>query len=148
LSIQGLIGELSRNWRAHRTTFSLYLVSGGLTLAFYILTLVLLIEVAGLSQGLAAGTAMLLGGVVNYLLNKWVVFRSTRHHFEAAPRYVIVLLANAGANAAVTWLASDVAGLPYGLVQVVYLTAATVTVFLVMRRWVMFRGQPSASDQS
>ena len=91
---------------------------------------------------------MLLGGFVNYLLNKWIVFRSTRRHFEAAPRYVIVLLANAGANAAITWAASDVGGLPYGPVQVVYLTVATVMVFLVMRRWVMIRAHRSATDNS
>lgn len=126
--------------RARGRQFVLYLISGGLTLAIYTLILVGLIEVVGVYDGVAAGLAMLLGGTANYLLVRTLVFRSDRRHVEAAPRFVVVLLANAGANAAVTALACDIAGLPYGPVQIVYLAVATVTIYVVMGRWVIGRG--------
>lgn len=126
--------SLKRYWN-----FARYVISGAMTLAIYLLILLALVEFAGLSHGVSAGIAMLLGGIANYLLLKHIVFSSTRRHIEAVPRYFAVLLANAAANAAVTWIASDLGGVPYGPVQVVYLGISTVTIYLVLKKKVMIR---------
>lgn len=141
-----MFGDLRRRFRNEPAAFVRYLLSGGITVAFYTFLLVLLVEAFEMSPGLSAGIAMVFGGALNYLLNKLMVFRSRRQHVEAAPRYVAVLLANAGANAAVTWLACDLGGLPYGPVQVIYLTVATITVFILMRQWVMSHREPTRDN--
>jgi putative flippase GtrA len=125
--------------------FLRYVVSGATTLASYCLVLIALVEVLKIAPWLAAGIATVFAGLINYLLNMWFVFRSDRRHVQAAPRYVGVLAANMGANMAVTWIACDIAGLPYELVQVVYVVVATFTVYLILRRWVMTSGNSAPS---
>lgn len=146
MSIQGLVGDIVRNLKKNPAAFIRYVLSGIATIGFYTGVLIVLIEVMELSRGLSVGIGMVLAGLLNYLLVKWLVFRSKRQHHEAAPRYVAVLLGNIGANMGVTWLACDLGSLPYGPVQVLYFTVATITVYFVMRRWVMFQRRPWASD--
>ena len=128
------------NWRA----FVRYAISGGITLLTYLAILLGLIEVLGTASGIAAGVALLIGGAVNYVLTRSFAFRSDAPHATTMPKYTAVLLANAAGNALVTWLAADQAGIPYPIVQVVYLTVATIAVFFVMKHKVM----TSRSDDS
>jgi putative flippase GtrA len=146
LSIREVLGRWYPLLGENPAAFVRYVISGVITIAFYALILVSLVEGLDLARGLAVGIGMVLAGLLNYLLNKWFVFRSGRRHVQAAPRYLAVLGGNIAANMAVTWIASDIAGLPYGLVQVVYVLVATVTVFFVLRRWVMIGGSSAAPD--
>lgn len=132
-----MIGETIINLRENMRPLIRYSASGVATIICYGGVLVLLVEVARLGAGLAAGIAMLLAGTLNYIMVKQVVFRSRRQHQNAAPRYIAVLAANTGVNTVVTWLACDFGGLPYGPVQVLYVSIATIAIFLAMKKWVM-----------
>ena len=122
-----------------------YLTVGGLTFAVYVLILLLFAEVLDQPKGLSAGMAVALGGGANYLLHKYFTFRSDRPHAQAIPRFVTLLVGNIAANSLVTWLASDLAGLPYGAVQAAYLVMATIVMYWLLRDRVMTRRQSAAS---
>ena len=131
---------VATNWQR----FLRYLLSGGVTFLIYIAVLISLIEGFDWKRGLAAGTALLVAGVANYLLVYGFVFRSNAPHTGSVPRYFLVLLGNISANTLVTWLASDVAGFPYPIVQAFYLTVSTMMIYYFLKNKVMLHTKSDA----
>lgn len=88
------------------------------TAAHYALLLVL-VEAGGVDPVVGSVAGFLLGALVNYTLNRRLVFRSDRAHVEALPRFLAVAGLGLCWNALLMYLFIDVAGLHYLIAQVV-----------------------------
>ncbi|MBS7538764.1 GtrA family protein [Ancylobacter lacus] len=82
------------------------------TLAQYTV-LVALVRGAGLGPVLASTAGFLVGGLVNYQLNRRIAFRSSKSHAEAAGKFFTVAGIGLGLNALLMTLFTRVLGLPY-----------------------------------
>lgn len=109
-------------------------VGAGGTLAHYAV-LIAVVEAGGLSPLAGAAAGFIVGGLVNYVLNRSVVFRSDRAHTEALPRFFII----AGTGLLWTLLLmagmTDGLGIPYLAAQVLTTGILLVWHYLLNRIW-------------
>ena len=105
------------------TTYGLVGLVG--TAAHY-LTLVLLVEAAGLDPVVATSAGFIVGALVNYILNHRYAFRSSKAHLDAGPKFFLIAAITGVLNALLVHAGVDLVGANYLLVQV----GATVVVFL------------------
>lgn len=89
--------------------------------------LAVMVEGAGSDAVLASGLGFTAGGLINYALNRRFVFRSTRNHAAALPRFFTVALVGLGLNTALMALLTDGLG--------VFYLAAQIGVTLVLLFW-------------
>jgi putative flippase GtrA len=112
-----------------------YALFGGLATAVHYLVLVALVELAGISAGLAAATGATCGALAAYAGNRRFTFGSDAAHRRALPRFLMVAALGAITSAALVFAGTEWFGLHYLVPQV----AATVLVlfagFTVNRRW-------------
>jgi len=96
----------------------MYAVVGGLgTLAQYVV-LVLLVTMMGVSATLASTAGMVVGAIVNYILNCAVVFRGHKNHWETGPKFAMVACCALGVNAMLMHVLCATLALHYLLAQV------------------------------
>lgn len=114
-----------------------YGASGGLAAATHLGVLILLVEVAGAPETPASAAGFACATPVNYLLQHRFVFRSSRHHAAAFPRYVGITLATLALNTAVFWCLADLLGIFYVLSQILTI-GLVVPVNFVLNRTVTF----------
>ncbi|MCK0509479.1 GtrA family protein [Aromatoleum anaerobium] len=88
------------------------------TLAHYSLLLAL-VEVAGAEPVVGSVAGFVLGALVNYAMNRRLVFRSERAHHEALPRFFAVAGIGLLWNALLMYALTDLLALHYLLAQVV-----------------------------
>ena len=81
-------------------------------------TLIALVEVAHLDPVVSSVIGFCAGGCINYILNRWWVFRSQRTHMEALPRFLIVASIGLLGNGLLMQLLNARLGWPYLLAQV------------------------------
>lgn len=115
-------------------------VGGTATLIQYLL-LVLLIEVAGRGEILAAGLAYGLAAGANYLLNYYFTFSAagSTGHDRALPRFVIAACIGLGIN---TLCFSLLVPLMHYLLAQVGATAVTLIVNFVLHQFWIYRSSP------
>jgi len=94
--------------------------------ATHYLTLILLVEAAGLDPVAATSLGFAVGAAVNYALNHRFTFESRTAHRDIVPKFFLVAAATALLNGALVQVGVELLSLNYLLVQV----AATGAVFL------------------
>jgi putative flippase GtrA len=87
------------------------------TVAHYALLLAL-VEGAGTDPILGSVAGFVLGALVNYTMNRTLVFRSERAHTEALPRFFTVAGIGLAWNALLMYLLAELLGLHYLLAQI------------------------------
>ncbi|GAB3131755.1 GtrA family protein [Novispirillum itersonii] len=109
-------------------------VGAGGTLAHYAV-LIGLVEVARLSPMAGAAAGFVVGGLVNYVLNRTVVFRSDRSHTEALPRFFAIAATGLVWTMLLMAAMTDGLGLPYLLAQAMTTGLLLVWHYLLNRIW-------------
>ena len=104
-----------------------YAFSGGVAAAAHYSLLIGLVELGGVDPVLASLAGFVLGGVVSYVLNRWLTFVATRTHGEASWRFGLIAFVGFLLTGMLMHLFVKVAGLPYLPMQVV--TTLIVMVF-------------------
>ena len=104
--------------------------------------LIYLVEVHRADPVLAAVAAATLGAVINYAMNYWITFSSTRGHAEALNRFVVVAVGNLAGNTALMYLGIKVLGLHYLATQIAATGIVLTASFVAHRHWT-FHVQPS-----
>lgn len=112
---------------------------GAVGLAAHYAVLLVLVEIAGADPVAASVAGFLVGAVVNYGLNRRVVFRSDRAHRAAGPRFFAVAASGLALNALLMTLLVDRLGLYYLAAQVLVTGGLVVWHFLLNKYWT-FRG--------
>ncbi|WP_332670090.1 GtrA family protein [Aromatoleum sp.] len=114
------------------------------TLAHYTLLLGL-VEGGGVRPVVGSVAGFVLGALVNYALNRRLVFRSDRAHVEALPRFFAVAGVGLLWNALLMYGFTALLGLHYLLAQVVTTGLLLIWHYVGNARWT-FRRSASASD--
>ncbi len=83
----------------------------------HFLTLILLVELAGLSAVWATTAGFSVGALINYFLNYHLTFKSDKAHREAMLKFFMVALLGAGMNMLIVFIGVDMLVLHYLLVQ-------------------------------
>jgi putative flippase GtrA len=108
------------------------------SLGWYLIALALLLNNTDVSLGSAAIIAYLASMVWNYTLQRTVTFRSTRHHGETIPLYLLSHGVGMVLNAALLVVLTERIALPMWLAQGLALVAITITSY-GLQKWVVFR---------
>ena len=112
------------------------------TLAHYSLLLAL-VEGAGVDPVAGSVAGFVFGALVNYTMNRRLVFRSDRAHAEAMPRFFAVAGIGLLWNALLMYLLAELAGLHYLLAQVLTTGLLMLWHYAGNALWT-FRHKPSA----
>lgn len=112
-------------------------VAGALTLLSVV---VLLVDVAGVAPSVATNIGYGMGVVINYLLQRSWVFRSTRRHREAFPRFLVAVLAGASANYLAMIGGMRLLKLDYIFAQVVAMACVPFATFSLNLFWTFADG--------
>jgi len=99
---------------------------GALGIPVLFLTLILLVEICGVSPVLATSVGYLIGALVNYTLNYRFTFKSSKPHMDSGPKFFLIALMTGTLNALLVYLGVNLMGMHYLLVQIF----ATLIVFL------------------
>lgn len=105
----------------------------GLVAHYTVLTA--LVELGGVEAVAASIVGFVAGGVVNYVLNRKLVFRSERAHSAAGPRFVAVAVSGLAINAVAMAVLVDRLGVYYLVAQVLVTGGLTAWHFLLNRFW-------------
>ena len=116
------------------------------TAAHYALLLVL-VEGAGVDPVAGSVAGFLLGALVNYTLNRTLVFRSDRAHAEALPRFLAVAGVGLGWNALLMYILVDFAGVHYLLAQILTTAILLVWHYLGNALWTFRKGAEDGSGK-
>ncbi|BBH64377.1 hypothetical protein ACTI_10620 [Actinoplanes sp. OR16] len=90
---------------------------------------------AGLVPVVASGVGFAASVVVSYVLQRAWVFRSSRRHGVAGPRFLAVTGLAFSVNTVVLWVGSSVLHGPYAAVQAVAIVLIPVLNYAVNSRW-------------
>lgn len=105
-----------------------YTLVGGIATAAHCLSLMVLVEVFGVSAPLGAFWGAIVGALLAYWGNRRRTFdASSASHGQAAPRFALVALVGALINGLIVWAAVQALGVHYLLAQ----AAATAVVLLL-----------------
>lgn len=83
--------------------------------------------------GSAAGFAV--GALVNYTLNYYITFRSTRSHRAAMPKFYLVALVGLGINTAVMYALNEWLMFHYLVAQIITTGAVLLSNFIGNKLW-------------
>lgn len=97
--------------------------------------LLLLVEVLGIEVVTASVAGFIVGGVINYTLNRRLVFRSQRAHGEALPRFFAVAGVGLVGNALLMSLLTYRWGIHYVVAQLVTTAVLLVWHFTANALW-------------
>ena len=102
----------------HATRFLRFAIVGAVGTAAQYALLLALVEGAGADPVVGSVAGFVLGALVNYTLNRTLVFRSDRAHVEALPRFLAVAGMGLCWNALLMYVLVDVAGVHYFIAQI------------------------------
>lgn len=104
--------------REHAARFLRFAVVGAVGTGAHYALLLALVEGAGVAPVAGSVAGFLLGALVNYTLNRTLVFASDRAHVEALPRFLAVAGTGLCWNALLMYGLVDLFGLHYLLAQI------------------------------
>lgn len=129
----------------HLHRFLRFAAVGALGTAAHYSLLLALVEGAGVDPVAGSVAGFLLGALVNYTLNRTLVFRSDRDHVEALPRFLAVAGMGLGWNALLMYVLVDFAGIHYLLAQILTTAVLLVWHYLGNALWT-FRKHPADGE--
>lgn len=115
--------------------FLRYAAVGALATASHYLLLVLAVQGLGAPPAAAAGAGAVLGAGVSYACNRAFTFAARTRHADAIPRFALVTVALAAANAGLVQAGIDGLRLGYLLAQVIATLVLLFAGFALHRRW-------------
>jgi len=98
-------------------------------------TLAGLVEIAGIKPVLASAIGLVLGALVNYLLNYRFTFRSVKRHRETMPKFLAIALIGLLLNTLIMEIGTEMIRLHYLLAQVVATGLVLLWTFTGNRLW-------------
>lgn len=105
--------------RGHFGRFLRFAVVGAVGTAAHYALLLTLVEGVGADPIAGSVAGFLLGALVNYTMNRSLVFRSERAHVEALPRFLAIAGMGLCWNALLMYLFVDLFGIYYLVAQIV-----------------------------
>lgn len=105
------------------------------------LTLVLMVEVAGMKAVFASVLGFGVGALFNYFFNYHITFRSKKLHQEALGKFFMVALAGLLLNTLIMAMATEVFSLYYLLAQVISTGLVLIWNFTANRLWTFQEAQ-------
>ena len=118
-------------------------VVGAIATPAHYATLILLVEMAGVTPVLATVAGSAVGALVNYLLNHRYTYRSNKAHLDAGPKFLMVALITGILNAFLLYLGVDVLGVHYLPAQVVTTLFVFVANFVLHSIWTFEERNPT-----
>ncbi len=115
--------------------FLRFAAAGALGTACHYLVLLALSAGAGIAPGPAAACGALVGAVVNYWLNRNLIFRSERRHAEALPRFAAMALFGALLNGLIVGALARL-GLHFMAAQVCATLLVLVLNYVISKKWI------------
>ena len=115
--------------------FLRFAAAGALGTACHYLVLLALSGGAGIAPGPAAACGALVGAVVNYWLNRNLIFRSERRHAEALPRFAAMALFGALLNGLIVGALARL-GLHFMAAQVCATLLVLVLNYVISKKWI------------
>jgi putative flippase GtrA len=113
----------------------MFVFVGGFAFVAHYSVLIGLVE-GGIAPPVAAALmAFVAGGIVSYVLNRRLTFRSSRRHLEAAPSFAGVALVGFGLTGAFMYLFVERLGLPYLPAQLVTTGVVLLWTFTANKLW-------------
>lgn len=106
------------NEPGHIGRFLRFAVVGAIGTAAHYALLLALVEGAGADPVAGSVAGFLLGALVNYTMNRTLVFRSDRAHVEALPRFLAIAGMGLCWNALLMYVLVDMLGVHYLIAQV------------------------------
>ncbi len=119
----------------------LFLWVGGIATVLQYLTLVILVEIAGVRPALASGVGYATGAGVSYFLNYHYTFASDAGHVLAMGKFFFVAVIGLAVNSAIVVVATENIGAHYLLAQV-FATGLVLLWNFAANRWWTFRPIP------
>jgi putative flippase GtrA len=117
-------------------------VIGAVATVSHYTTLVVLVESGLLGAVAASSLGYLVGGAVNYLLNKRITFRSVVPGRRAVPRFAIVAGIGWLANGTIVWLLTAHLALAYLAAQIVATVVVFAWNFVANKHWTFAQRHP------
>lgn len=114
-----------------------FLMVGGTATAFQFALLIGLVEWIQADKVLASFCSYIASAAVNYLLNYYLTFASKVGHWQALPKFVVVVAIGSLVNTLV--FAGGLHVLPYLVAQCAAIFAALCSNFLLHKYWI-YRG--------
>jgi putative flippase GtrA len=118
-----------------------YVVSGLAATGSHYAVMVALVQWAGWWEVAASSAGFLVGALVKYPLNYWVVFKSSAAHGRALVRFAIGLAAGFALNGAILALLLATLDVHYLVSQVLTTGAVTLVNYLLARNWIFHAGR-------
>lgn len=115
--------------------FAGFAAVGSIGLVAHYLVLTGLVELLAVHPVAASAAGFVVGGLVNYGVNRRLVFRSDRAHGAAGPRFLAVAASGLGLNAALMALLVDGFGVYYLAAQIVVTAGLTAWHFALNKYW-------------
>lgn len=112
-----------------------FLLVGGVSTFFNFLILIILVELFDADPVFSSGLAYLSGGLVSYLMNYYMTFKSSKKHLDTLPKFIVVLLIGAAINTLVFKLVMLVISI-YVLSQVMAVAIALVANYFLHKFWI------------
>ncbi len=115
--------------------FFLFAMVGAVGTAGHYLTLILLVELAGMSAVWATTAGFMVGALMNYFLNYHLTFQSDKAHREAMLKFFIVAIVGAAINMMIMFLGVDVLALFYIFAQLAASFVVLLWTFAANKLW-------------
>ncbi len=115
--------------------FILFAAIGAVGTGGHFLTLILLVEWAGLSAVWATTAGFIVGALINYFLNYHITFKSDKAHREAMLKFFMVALLGAGINTLIVFVGVDLMTVHYLVVQLVASSLVLIWNFSANKFW-------------
>ncbi len=115
--------------------FVLFAAIGAVGTGGHFLTLILLVEAAGVSAVWATTAGFIVGALINYFLNYHFTFKSDKAHREALLKFFIVAVVGAGMNMLIMYIGVDILVQFYLLVQIVASSVVLIWTFSANKLW-------------
>jgi len=115
--------------------FILFAIIGAVGTSGHFLTLILLVELTGLSAVWATTAGFIVGALINYILNYHLTFRSDKAHSETMLKFFVVATVGAGINMLIMYFGVDIFVLFYLLVQVIASSVVLLWTFTANKLW-------------
>jgi len=132
---RGMAGYCVGPVPAGTAAFLRYSLIGLLATCVHYATLLILVELAGVSAVLSAGLGATFGALAAYAGNHRFTFYSRAPHGQALPRFVAVAAFGAIASGSIVWAGTELLRIHYLIAQLVATALILWTGFLLNRRW-------------
>lgn len=112
-----------------------FVAVGAVSTSFNFAVLVLMVEVFAVNKVFSSGFAYISGGVISYLMNYYLTFKSTQAHVDTLPKFIVVVSIGAAVNTLVFKLVMLLLPI-YVFAQCVAVGVALVVNYLLHKFWI------------